>query len=132
MASKPHAYLIIGPDYGRATDARDSRLARLLTHDGLCLSSISIICFVASISLDTAVIDSAYPFFFPSTSSAYARNVDFLRTSTVFRYEDFFTETHNPGFAFGQKLDATEDGRNWIEGEMAGWRVIDTSKEEPT
>ena len=43
-----------------------------------------------------------------------------------------FTETHNPGFAFGQKLDATEDGRNWIEGEKAGWRVIDTSKESPT
>ena len=42
-----------------------------------------------------------------------------------------FTETHNPGFKFGQKADATEDGQRWVGGEKAGWKVIDTSKESP-
>ena len=40
------------------------------------------------------------------------------------------TENPNPTFTYGQKVEATEDGKKWIEGEKAGWTVIDPSKEE--
>ncbi|TBU39424.1 hypothetical protein BD309DRAFT_969731 [Dichomitus squalens] len=40
------------------------------------------------------------------------------------------TENPNPTFKYGQKVEATEDGERWLEGEKAGWTVIDTSKEE--
>ena len=42
-----------------------------------------------------------------------------------------YTAPHNPGFVYGQKVDATEDGKRWIEGEKQGWKVIDTAKEAP-
>ena len=41
-----------------------------------------------------------------------------------------YTESPNPGFTYGQKVDATEDGKKWLEGEKAGWTVVDPSKEE--
>ena len=42
-----------------------------------------------------------------------------------------YTAPHNPGFTYGQKVDATEDGKRWLEGEKQGWKDIDTSKEVP-
>ena len=42
-----------------------------------------------------------------------------------------YTESPNPTFRYGQKVDATEDGKKWVEGEKAGWTVVDPSKEEP-
>ena len=41
-----------------------------------------------------------------------------------------YTESPNPGFSYGQKVDATEEGKKWLEGEKAGWTVVDPSKEE--
>ncbi|CAA7267220.1 unnamed protein product [Cyclocybe aegerita] len=37
----------------------------------------------------------------------------------------------NPGWTYGQGIEATEDGRAWAEGEKAGWKVVDISKEDP-
>jgi len=42
-----------------------------------------------------------------------------------------FTTSPNPGWTYGQSIEATPEGRAWIEGEKAGWTVIDTAKEEP-
>lgn len=42
-----------------------------------------------------------------------------------------FTEVPNPGWTFGQKLDATPEGRAWLDGEKEGWKVVDTSREDP-
>ena len=42
-----------------------------------------------------------------------------------------YTESPNPTFSYGKKVDATEDGKKWVEGEKAGWTVVDPSKEEP-
>ena len=42
-----------------------------------------------------------------------------------------YTESPNPTFSYGQKVDATQDGKKWVEGEKAGWTVVDPSKEEP-
>ena len=41
-----------------------------------------------------------------------------------------YTESPNPTFSYGQKVDATEDGKKWLEGEKAGWTVVDPSKED--
>ncbi len=41
-----------------------------------------------------------------------------------------YTESPNPTFSYTQKVDATEDGKKWLEGEKAGWTVVDPSKEE--
>ena len=43
-----------------------------------------------------------------------------------------YTAPRNPGFVYGQKVDATEDGKQWIEGEKQGWKVVDAAKEAPT
>ncbi|PIL26632.1 hypothetical protein GSI_11298 [Ganoderma sinense ZZ0214-1] len=42
-----------------------------------------------------------------------------------------YTDSPNPTFSYGQKVDATEDGKKWLEGEKAGWTVVDPSKEDP-
>ena len=42
-----------------------------------------------------------------------------------------YTESPNPTFSYGQKVDATEAGKRWLEGEKAGWTVVDPSKKEP-
>ncbi|KAH9925854.1 uncharacterized protein BXZ73DRAFT_49698 [Epithele typhae] len=42
-----------------------------------------------------------------------------------------YTVAHNPSFTVGQRVDATEDGKTWIEGEKAGWKVVDTAAVEP-
>jgi len=36
-----------------------------------------------------------------------------------------------PSWTFGQKVDATPEGREWLEGEKAGWKTIDTATEDP-
>ena len=41
-----------------------------------------------------------------------------------------YTESPNPTFSYGQKVDATEEGKKWLEGEKAGWTIVDASKEE--
>jgi hypothetical protein len=40
------------------------------------------------------------------------------------------TEAPNPGFKFGQKLNATPEGREWLKGLESGFESIDTSKAE--
>ncbi|KAI0800409.1 hypothetical protein C8Q74DRAFT_1344837 [Fomes fomentarius] len=42
-----------------------------------------------------------------------------------------FTESPNPNFTYGQKVDGTEYGKNWTEGEHAGWKTIDTATADP-
>ncbi|KAK1222840.1 hypothetical protein PQX77_014262 [Marasmius sp. AFHP31] len=39
------------------------------------------------------------------------------------------TQPPNPGYKFGDRLSATEEGRKWLEGEKMGWKTFDTSKE---
>ena len=41
-----------------------------------------------------------------------------------------YTESPNPTFSYGQTVDATQDGKKWLEGEKAGWTIVDPSKEE--
>jgi len=42
-----------------------------------------------------------------------------------------YTTSPNPEWTFGQDIEVTHEGREWVEGEKAGWKVIDTSKEDP-
>ncbi|KAH9856838.1 hypothetical protein C2E23DRAFT_809417 [Lenzites betulinus] len=42
-----------------------------------------------------------------------------------------YTEAPNVGFVYGQKVEATSDGKNWVESAKDGWKIIDTSTEEP-
>ncbi|KAF5380164.1 hypothetical protein D9615_006194 [Tricholomella constricta] len=37
----------------------------------------------------------------------------------------------NPSWAYGQNVDATPGGREWLEGEKAGWKTVDTAIEDP-
>ncbi|KAF5318421.1 hypothetical protein D9619_010923 [Psilocybe cf. subviscida] len=39
-----------------------------------------------------------------------------------------YTESPNPNWTYGQRIESTEQGREWAEGEKQGWTVIDTSK----
>jgi len=42
------------------------------------------------------------------------------------------TEQPHPDFTYGRKVDATPDGKKWVEdGEKAGFKAIDASKEDP-
>ena len=41
-----------------------------------------------------------------------------------------YTTPPNPTFTYGQDVDATEAGRAWLEGEKAGWKVVDASTED--
>ncbi|KAF9527462.1 hypothetical protein CPB83DRAFT_744656, partial [Crepidotus variabilis] len=36
----------------------------------------------------------------------------------------------NPGWTYGQKIDCTTAGKTWSDGENAGWKIMDTSKED--
>lgn len=42
-----------------------------------------------------------------------------------------FTQSPNPGWTYGQKVEATAAGREWLAGEEAGWKVIDGTTEDP-
>ena len=46
---------------------------------------------------------------------------------TAFEY----SQSPNPSFKFGQKVDATDSGRKWLEGEKRGWTVVDANHEDP-
>jgi len=50
-----------------------------------------------------------------------------------YKQSDFhFTASPAPGFQFGQKVeDLSPEGKAWVEGEKAGWKVIETEKEDP-
>ena len=40
------------------------------------------------------------------------------------------TEPPNPGFHWGQKVDATEEGQMWLKGLESGFEIVDTAKTE--
>ena len=42
-----------------------------------------------------------------------------------------YTTSPNTGFKYGQKADATEQGKQWLEGEKAGWTHLDPDKMQP-
>ncbi|KAF7984909.1 hypothetical protein HWV62_10925 [Athelia sp. TMB] len=42
-----------------------------------------------------------------------------------------YTQTPNPEWKFGEKIESTIQGRAWLEGEKAGWKHVDTSTEDP-
>jgi len=42
-----------------------------------------------------------------------------------------YTASPNPSWTYGQGIEATPAGRAWAEGEKKGWKVVDTSKEDP-
>ncbi|KAF9266553.1 hypothetical protein L218DRAFT_956329 [Marasmius fiardii PR-910] len=42
------------------------------------------------------------------------------------------TQPPNPSYKFGDRVDQTEEGRKWLEGEKLGWKSFDTSKEKPS
>ncbi|KAK7693434.1 hypothetical protein QCA50_003002 [Cerrena zonata] len=41
------------------------------------------------------------------------------------------SQSPNPSFKFGQKVEATAEGRKWLEGEKEGWKVIEAGAEDP-
>ncbi|EPQ58596.1 hypothetical protein GLOTRDRAFT_57674 [Gloeophyllum trabeum ATCC 11539] len=41
------------------------------------------------------------------------------------------TRSPNPNWTYGQKIEATQEGREWAQGETKGWKVVDTEKEDP-
>ncbi|KAI0666958.1 hypothetical protein C8Q78DRAFT_1082492 [Trametes maxima] len=45
--------------------------------------------------------------------------------------ETKYTESPNTGFVWGQKVGDTPEGKKWLEGEKAGFKTIDTAKEDP-
>ncbi|KAG1850515.1 hypothetical protein C8R48DRAFT_727409, partial [Suillus tomentosus] len=38
------------------------------------------------------------------------------------------TQSPNPSWTYGQKVDATPAGKDWLAGESAGWKVYDTAE----
>ncbi|KAG6907687.1 hypothetical protein DXG01_007790 [Tephrocybe rancida] len=40
------------------------------------------------------------------------------------------TDAPNPSWTYGQRVDATPEGREWLEGEKAGWKTVDPSTED--
>ena len=51
----------------------------------------------------------------------------------TFDYSSKFqhTEPPNPEFKPGTPVAATAEGREWMDGEKKGWKVVDTSTENP-
>ena len=43
-----------------------------------------------------------------------------------------FTDPPNSTWSFCQKIENTDAGRKWLEGEEKGWKVIDTEEEDKT
>ncbi|KAG6827646.1 hypothetical protein H0H92_011012 [Tricholoma furcatifolium] len=41
------------------------------------------------------------------------------------------SDAPNPSWTYGERVDATPEGREWLEGEKAGWETVDTSKSDP-
>lgn len=42
-----------------------------------------------------------------------------------------YFERPNPQFTYGTPVDATPQGKAWVEGEKEGWTVVDTATEDP-
>lgn len=42
-----------------------------------------------------------------------------------------FTAPPRPSFQYGQKVDGYAEGKEWMNGAEAGWKVIETAKEDP-
>ncbi|KAI0333209.1 hypothetical protein GY45DRAFT_1245176 [Cubamyces sp. BRFM 1775] len=42
-----------------------------------------------------------------------------------------YTESPNPGFSYGRKVEDTPEGKKWLEGEKEGWKTIETASEDP-
>ncbi|KAI0937877.1 hypothetical protein AcW1_003919 [Taiwanofungus camphoratus] len=42
-----------------------------------------------------------------------------------------FSQPPNPSWTYGQGVDATPDGKQWLDGENAGWKVVDAATEDP-
>ncbi|KAI6099000.1 hypothetical protein F5141DRAFT_1143918 [Pisolithus sp. B1] len=64
-------------------------------------------------------------------------NADSRSTSRYYRASTmslppFDRQPPNPSWTFAQKIENTESGRNWLEGEKQGWKVIDTNREDTT
>ncbi|KAG6896301.1 hypothetical protein C0992_009254 [Termitomyces sp. T32_za158] len=41
------------------------------------------------------------------------------------------TDAPNPSWTYGEKVGATPQGREWLEGEKAGWKTVDPTTEDP-
>lgn len=41
------------------------------------------------------------------------------------------TDAPNAAWTYGEKVSATPQGREWLEGEKAGWKTIDPTTEDP-
>lgn len=39
-----------------------------------------------------------------------------------------YTQSPNPSWTYGQRVDTTPAGKDWIAGESAGWKVYNTSE----
>ncbi|KAG2142315.1 uncharacterized protein EDB93DRAFT_1338483 [Suillus bovinus] len=39
-----------------------------------------------------------------------------------------YTQSPNPSWTYGQRVDATPAGKDWLAGESAGWKVYDTAE----
>jgi hypothetical protein len=48
--------------------------------------------------------------------------------NTGFKY----TEPANTSWTSGHKTDISAEGKEWVDGEKQGWKVIDPNNEEPT
>ncbi|KAI0827582.1 hypothetical protein BC628DRAFT_1367476 [Trametes gibbosa] len=42
-----------------------------------------------------------------------------------------YTESPNPKFVYGQKVDETSGGKEWVESAKNGWKTVDASTEDP-
>lgn len=40
------------------------------------------------------------------------------------------TQNPNSSWQYGEKIEATEEGKRWMEGVKDGWKVIDPSTED--
>ncbi|KAG6871788.1 hypothetical protein C0995_016628 [Termitomyces sp. Mi166 len=41
------------------------------------------------------------------------------------------TDAPNPSWTYGEKVEATPQGQEWLEGEREGWKTVDPSTEDP-
>jgi hypothetical protein len=39
-----------------------------------------------------------------------------------------FTQSPNPSWTYGEKVDTTPVGKDWLAGESAGWKVYNTAE----
>jgi hypothetical protein len=68
------------------------------------------------------------------SSTLYGRDLQScIENLPAFNFGDIaYTQPPNPGWKFGRKVEETEEGRKWVEGEKQGWKRIDTDGEDWT